>query len=354
MEKILSQVYYDPTSPASYGGKEAVYKAAKALYPKITRRKVATWLSKQFTYTMHKPVRYHFKTNRVFAEGIDYQWQADLADLGSVQKYNDGFRYLLTCIDVFSKFGWVIPLRNKTGPSLVSAFKIILSTNRKPTFLQTDDGTEFKNSTFQRFLKDNGIKFFTTKSEKKASIVERFNRTLKTKMWKYFTAKNTLHYLDVLPELVSSYNSTYHRSIKMAPNQVSLLNVGLVRRNLYGNIKSKVKFKFRVGDRVRISKSRRTFKKGYLPNWTEEIFTISKRITKERPIYKLTDDSGEILEGSFYEEELQKVIKEDNIFRVENILRKKKRGRDTFLLVKWKGYPEKFNSWVNEKDIENL
>ena len=77
---------------------------------------------------------------------------------------------------------------------------------------------------------------------------------------------NTIHYLDVLPELVSSYNSKYHRSIKMAPNQVSLLNVGLARRNLYGNVKSKVKLKFRVGGRVRISKSRRTFKKGYLPN----------------------------------------------------------------------------------------
>ena len=96
----------------------------------------------------------------------------------------------------------------------------------------------------------------------------------------------------------------------MAPNQVSLLNVGSVRRNLCGNVKSKVKFKFCVGDRVRIGKSRRTLKKGYLPDWTEKIFTICKRITKEIPIYKLTDDSGEILEGSFYKEELQKVIKE--------------------------------------------
>ena len=110
-----------------------------------TRRKIATWFSKQFTYTMHKPVRYHFKTNEVFAKDIDYQWQADLADLGSVQKYNDGFRYLLTCIDIFSKFSWVIPFRNKTGPSLVSAFEIILSTNQKPTFPQTDDGTAFFN-----------------------------------------------------------------------------------------------------------------------------------------------------------------------------------------------------------------
>ena len=118
-------------------------------------------------------------------------------------------------------------------------------------------------------------------------------------MWKYFT-KNTVHYLDVLPELVSSYNSTYYRSIKISPNQVSMLNVGLVRKNLKSNVKSTVKLKFCVGDCVRISKSQRRFKRGYLPNWTEEIFTICKRITKEYPIYKLMDDSGQILEGYFY------------------------------------------------------
>ena len=128
-----------------------------------------------------------------------------MADLRSVQKYNDCFRYLFTCINVFSKYAWVVPLINKTGRSLVSAFIIILSTDWKRTFLLTDDETEFKNSAFQQFLKDNGIKCFTTKSEKKAKIVERFNRTLKTKMWKYFTAKKTLRYLDVLLEQVSSY-----------------------------------------------------------------------------------------------------------------------------------------------------
>ena len=147
-------------------------------------------------------------------------------------------------------------------------------------------------------------------------------------MWQYFTAKNTAPYLDVLPELVSSYNSTSHTSIKMTPNQVSLLNVDTVRRKLYGNVKSKVKFNFRVVDQIHIIKSLRTLKKCHLPNWTKEIFIICKRITKERPIYKLMNDSGEILEGSFYEEELQKVIKEDNVFRTESILHKKKRGRD--------------------------
>ena len=100
-----------------------------------------------------------------------------------------------------------------------------------------------------------------------------------------------------------------------------------MRRNLNGNVKSNVKFKFRVGDRARIIKSRRTFKKGYLPDWTGVIFTICKRIIKESPIYRLTDNSGEILEGSFYEEELHKVIKEESMFRIENILRRKEKRK---------------------------
>ncbi len=322
----------------------------------ITLEKVDKWLSQQLTYTLHKPVRYNFKTNRVYAEGIDYQWQADLADLGGIKKYNKGFRYLLTCIDVFSKYAWAVPLRNKTGISLVEGFQTIYkwmtAVNSKK--LQMDDGGEFKNYVFQQFLKKHDIQFFTTRSEKKASVIERFNRTLKTKMWKYFTANNTVHYLNILPELMASYNSTYHRSIKMTPNQVNVMNIGLVRRNLYGTSKPQFKFRFREGDRVRISKSRRTFKKGYLPNWTEEIFTIAKRLHKDPPMYKLKDDAGETLEGSFYEQELQKVIKEDNIFRVERILRRKKKGRDTFYLVKWKGYPDKFNSWVHERDVQKL
>ena len=168
MEKVLSQVYYNPSSPENYGGKEEIYTAAKDLYPKITGRKGATWLSKQFTYTMHKPVRrYHFKTNRVFAEGIDYQWQVDLADLGSVQTYNDGFRYLLICIDVFSKYALAILLRNKTGTSLVSAFETMSSSNRKPTFLQTDDETEFRNSIFNNSCKIIASKFLPQEVKKK-------------------------------------------------------------------------------------------------------------------------------------------------------------------------------------------
>ena len=160
---------------------------------------------------------------------------------------------------------------------------------RSPEKLQTDKGTDFLNRNFQSLLKENSIHFFTTNSELKASMVEHFNRTLKTRMWKYFMAKNTLVYIDILQHIVQGHNDPYHRSIGRAPASVSLLSVGQVRRKLYGKswTKPRRKLKFRLSDRVRISKSRRIFKKGYLPSWTQEIFTVTKIIPRVPPVYRI-------------------------------------------------------------------
>ena len=209
---------------------------------------------------------------------------------------------------------------------------------------------------FQKFLSDSNIAFFTVNSGLKASVVERFNRTFKNKMYKYFTAKNTLTYINVLPQLVSSYNNTYHRSIKMKPSQVTKKNEAQVWDTLYGDdVQKPVRYKFQVGDRVRISKVKRLFEKSYLPNFTEEIFTVYKRMARQVPVYKLKDDAGEILDGTFYEPELQKIIKNDDVYRVEKILRKRKRKGVVEYLVRWKGYEDpKFDSWVQESDILKL
>ena len=153
------------------------------------------------------------------------------------------------------------------GESLVNGFQSILDLGLSPEKLQADKGTEFLNRNFQSFLKEKNIHFFTTNSELKASVVERLNRILKIRMWKYFTAKNNRVYIDILQDIVHGYNNSYHRSIGRAPASVSLANVGQVRRKLYSNSWSKAgrKFKFKLSDQVHISKSRRTFKKGYLP-----------------------------------------------------------------------------------------
>ena len=142
MNDYLSSVYYDPKRPGGYGGMERLYADVKKEGKfKISREKVKKWLMEQDAYTLHKPARRHFKRNRVIVGGIDQQWQMDLADMQSMQKFNEGYRYLLVCIDVLSKYAWVIPLKNKTGLSLVEAFKIILSSGRKPEKIMTDQGT---------------------------------------------------------------------------------------------------------------------------------------------------------------------------------------------------------------------
>ena len=277
----------------------------------------------------------------------------DLADMQSMQKFNDGFCYLLVCIDVFSKYAWVIPLKDKTGPTLVKAFKIILASGRKPEKIMTDQGTEFLNRHFRALMKEEDIELYNTYNETKASIVERLIRTLKTKMWRYFTAKKTMRYVDMLPDMVYSYNHSVHRSIKAKPADVTSANEKEVWYTLYGdhntvsNVKykfkigdqvrisnsanekevwytlygdhntvSNVKYKFKIGDQVRISKMKRTFEKKYLPNFFKETFIINKQIPRDPPLYKLKDLDDEELKGTFYEKELQKIIKEDGVYEI--------------------------------------
>ena len=213
--------------------------------------------------------------------------------------------------------------------------------------LQTDKGTEFLNSTVQALFAQHDIKHYTSENEDiKAAVVERFNRTLKNKMWRYFTYAKTQKYIDVLDEMIESYNNTYHRSIGMAPNQVTQDNMQTVTERLYP-VKRKPICKFDVGDKVRMSKGKHVFKRGYMQGWTDEIFTVRERYPTDPATYGVTDYDGEDIKGAFYEQELQKVVKEDEVYDVEEIIKTRKRGGKVEYLVKWKGYPSKFNSWVD-------
>ena len=261
------------------------------------------------------------------------------------KEYNDGYTFLLLVIDIFSKYGWIVPLKNKQKETVANELKNIFE-ERKPEKLWTDKGREFYNDK----VKDL-IEIYSTENEEKSSIVERWIRTMKEKIRKYLTDNNTYTYIDVLPELVEDYNNTVHSSIKMTPIEASKKKNELtVWRNLYPD-RHKIHNltpKFSVGDEVRISKKKKTFEKGYTTRWTEQIFTI-KEIQNTNPItYKLEDLQGEEIKGTFYEPELQKT--EQQVFRIEKIIKEEK-GKS---LVKWKGYSDKFNSWVDNKDLIDL
>jgi hypothetical protein len=318
---------------------------------KSSLKKTKTWLSGIDAYTLHKPYRLHFRRRRTYAKGVDDLWQADLVDMTSLARYNDGKRYILTIIDVFSKMAWCVILKNKSGSTITEAFSLVLGGLRRCTFLQTDKGTEFLNLSFRKLLADNDIKFYTSENEEiKASVVERFNRTLKTRMYRFFTWSSSFRYVDVLQDIVDSYNRSYHSSIKMAPIDVTKANERVVRVKLYPTKKPQPKkYPFTVGDNVRLRQSRRAFQKGYLASWTEELFSVKRVIPMDPPMYAISDLSGEPIKGGFNAQELQKVIKtnDDDIFKVEKIIRTRTKDGKKQFYVKWLGYPDKFNSWTD-------
>ena len=302
---------------------------------------------------LHKPIKRNFRKRRVIAHNVDDIWCSDLVHMQKLSKWNRGYKYLLMVLDLFSKYGWIVPLKTKTGLEVSKAFERILEKN-KPKMLWVDKGKEYYNKNVLDLLAKDKITIYSTENEEKSSVCERWNRTIKDKMYKRFTMQNNTVYVDILPKILASYNNSRHRSIGMTTFQARKPeNYGKVYFNLYGDLakqnKKNDKPAFVIGDRVRISKYKRvTFDKGYTPNWTEEVFIIDE-IRFTNPItYKIKDLNGEAIKGTFYREELQKTDQE--VYRIEKIIRKSKDKA----LVKWKGYPDEFNSWVPLKDLKKI
>jgi len=201
--------------------------------------------------------------------------------------------------------------------------------------VQSDKDKEFLNAAFQSMLQSRGIHFYISENDDlKASVVERFTRTLKTKMYRYFTHANTRRYVDVLDDLLHSYNNTYHRSIGMAPVEVGPHNEDRVRARLYPLKPKMFKWKYNVGNRVRIAMQRQSFRKEYLGKWSQEIFEIASRLPTTPVMYELRDLSGELIKGRFYEPEIQKTLKsDDEHFDVDRTLKTQKRGGKIEYLV---------------------
>ena len=302
---------------------------------------------------LHKPIRRNFTRRRVIVNNIDEIWAADLVEMQQFSKWNKGNRYLLTTIDVFSKYGWIVPLKDKKGETITKAFQSIFKEGRKPKYLWTDKGSEFYKKHFKDLLNKHNITLYSTENEEKSSVVERWNRTIKNKMWKRFTAQGNTMYLDILPKILKQYNNIKHSSIKMTPTEASKKkNEGTVYFNLFGNLtQSSSQAKFQVGEKVRISKyKRKLFDRGYTENWSEEVFIIDK-IQYTNPItYKLKDLNNEEIQGSFYEPELLKAKQE--IFRIDKVIRRDYKKKQA--LVKWKGYNDAFNSWIPIKDLVDV
>lgn len=299
---------------------------------------------------LHKPARKNFKRRSVIIKGIDDLWQADLIDIQKYSKENKGFKYILVIIDALSKYAWVAPLKTKTKEEIQKAIQtIIAESGRCPKNLQTDLGKEFYNSLFKKLMYKYKINHYSTFSTKKASIVERLIRTLKTRLYKYFSLHGNYQWVgNNLESIVRSYNNSIHSTTKFKPNDVNVRNEHLVKQNIYNSQRKRLpcRNKYKVGDKVRISKYKTHFSKGYTPNWSTEIFKIIKVNATNPVTYLVEDMHKEKILGSFYEYELQKT-KFPDIYLIEKVIRRNKNK----IFVKWLGLSEKENSWITSDKL---
>ena len=209
----LSKLYNDPSFAGSFGGKKRFYVEVKKLYPNVSIKEIEQFLQIERSYVLHRTVHKPKFYRKVYTKGINYLWQADLLDLQKYSRKNRGYRYCCFVIDTLSKKLWTMPLKRKTGLQLTKAL-ILLFTAEQPKKLQVDRGTEFYNATFKKMLFALDIQLYSTFSDKKASICERVQRTIRGRLFKAFTSQNSQKWIDIIPKLADSYNSSVHSTIK--------------------------------------------------------------------------------------------------------------------------------------------
>ena len=308
-DKFLKDKAYDIASNPEYdvyqrGLVSMVYKCfdKKSTGSGITRNKTKS-SSSILADELHKPIIRKSNKRKVYSQFKDNIWGVDLADMQSLSRKNKGIKYLLCAIDLYSKYAFVIPMKDKKGISIVNPFnKIIKQSNRKPNKIWVDQGGEFYNNVFEKWLSDNDINMYSTYNEGKSVLAERFIRTLKNKLYKHMTATGKNVYYDVLDDVVNKYNNTKHSTIKMKPIDVKN------NKRVYIDEHNEKDSRFKVGDRVRISRYKNIFAKGYTPNWSKEIFIVDKINDTVPYTYNLKDLNDEEIIGSFYDKELQKSI----------------------------------------------
>ena len=212
-EEYLKAIYFNPSHPGAFAGPEKLHRISKNDGYNISRYKIKQWLQNQDAYSLQRPIRYKIKSNRIVPTGRDSLWDMDLADVTNLKKYNDGIQFWLIVIDVFSKYLWVQPLKDKTHQSVINGLKEILKDGRQGQSIRSDKGSEFANRWVKQFMKDRNIYYFTTQNQTKANYAERVIRTLKTMIYRYFSHNQTYKYIDVLQDMVSNYNNRPHRSL---------------------------------------------------------------------------------------------------------------------------------------------
>ena len=363
-KRLLEKAYFNPSHPGAFSSPVKLY---KGLNKRISLGKIKKYLQSQESHTLLRQARRKFKRLKVVSPFIDYMWDLDTASMtfyvkGQKKffpKKNRGYKYFLVAIDVFSRRLWTFPLKTLKADEMKKTI-IELLKNKQPDFIRTDRGSEFANRQVNAILKRLDVGHILTLNETKANYAERVIRTVKDKMGKYLEKHETHEWIDILPKITKNYNHSYHRSIKKAPADVTKKDETALWKMNYEHLpknkkqnkhppKPKSVYKFDIGDYVRLVSYKGAFdKSAFSHKWTTELHIILDRELKQGlPRYRVVDYSKEEVLGFFYEQELQQVFLDgDPFFKIEKIIKKrKKRGRLEYF-VKFKNWPKKYNTWV--------
>ncbi len=424
-ERYLRNLYRNLKKGGSYQSADKLYETVKREGKfDLSLGQIEKFLRGEDTYTLNREVRRKFETNSIPITSTNKVWEADLADLFKFQRYNDGYRYILGCIDSFSRKLYVRPLKTKRAADMVSALKEIFSeAGTKPRSIRSDRGSEFTNHVVTEYLRSNKIGHVYTSNLSQAALIERCWKSLKKRMIKYMEDKKTKKYIDVLDQLVQGYNNTFHSVIGMTPNEVRrekhaeayynmLLDAKRRKRKKPGpapppppapgikkeeggagdegdnggdgggdgrgppgkhtplddvvddvrKTKKKKAYRFPLGTHVRISLRPEKLVSEYGERWSREIYTVHARRFREGiDVYKVSDAQGEVLLGTFYAQELQRVNEpeKDKLYDVREILKERtvtdnrgKKHKEYF--VSFVGFPRKFNQWVEESAVKTF
>jgi Integrase core domain len=335
-------------NPAAFSSVENVYRQAKKSHKSTSRKDVAEYLKGEPTYTLHRPGRIRYKRLAIIPSGLNSHWQADLADFQKVERHNLWNKYLLVCVDVLSRKIYGVPVKSKRPTdmqaALVSIFKKAVA---RPLFLSSDMGLEFQAKSTLAFFKGLDIQKQTIKAPGiHAGVVERAIKTIKGRLYKYFTQNNTDKWINIVDTIIDNINNSINRTIGVTPNSVNHKNAQELYERVYKpQLNPDPEKKLQVGDFVRLNKDKGKFGKGYLKNYTDEIFVIAQ-VKASRPVhYKLVDLEGEDILGVFYIEELSPTNLQPNS-RISEIIKERKNpktGRREYL-VKWIG--ESKQEWI--------
>ena len=362
--RYLKYIYTTPSQGASFTGAEKLLKEVdrRGYYTNVKLENVQEFLDSLTTYSLFKRARRKFPRPPVYVTSVRDQVDIDLVDISRLSVENFGVTFLLTCVEVLSRYAFVRPLKSKEGKVVASAMRDILEeSGKKYVHACTDLGSEFKASYFQKVMKDYGIIHFFAGGSGSCTIVERFHRSLRSKLNRYMWENQTDTYLDKLQDIVTSYNHTFHSTIKMRPSDVNDANENLIYQRLYLNTKGELKkpkvkyYKFQVGDKVRISYRRGLFDREVTQRWSQQLYTVDSRKRQWNiNMYVLRDCENEVLQGRFYEAELSRAnIHDNSLYKIEKILDERTNLETGVreVRVKYQGYPTRCAEWISKTSI---